>query len=608
MRASQATARFDDLVTGTALRLERQRGALVASATGEVLPTLAAVDEATRRGLWAAGFVSYDAAPGLDSSLVVPGSPARAGVAAPLAWFGLFEHCASAAVVGEDEPDEDAEPLAWALGTSYSSYRAKVRAVRSAIEKGLTYQCNLTERFRAPFSGDPEVLYRHLALAQRAKYCAYVDTGTTAVASASPELFFEWRADGTVVARPMKGTAPRGRWPAEDQAAAAWLAASPKDRAENVMIVDLLRNDIGRIARTGSVEVPALFDLERFETVWQLTSTVTGALRPGTGLAEIFAALFPSGSVTGAPKQATMGLIARHEPSARGVYCGAIGLVSPPGAPGPVRARFNVAIRTAVVDRRSGTIEYGAGGGVTWSSGARAEWGELHAKARLLTALTHPFRLLETMAYDPDRRGGPGGPGLGGLRSVDAHLARLASSAAYFGFSYDYERVVAALEAALVGVDRPRRARLLLDRRGEPSVSLGEMPSVSAVTLAVDDEPVGTDGPWLFHKTTIRQPYELRARRHPGADDVVLVNEQGQVTETTIANLAVRLSGRWYTPPIGAGCLPGIERGRLVAAGALAERAISVSELLSAEAVAVVSSLRGWRPASVAREQCVTRC
>lgn len=256
-----------------------------------------------------------------------------------------------------------------------------VGIVRQHIAAGETYQCNLTDRLRSDAPGDPEVLYRDLALAQRSAYNAYISTDRYAVASASPELFFEWSRN-RLRTRPMKGTAARGRTPRDDQQAAQGLLLSPKERAENVMIVDLLRNDVSRVAQTGTVEVRDLFTLEAYPTVWQLTSEVRARTLPGVGLPDIFTALFPCGSVTGAPKRRTMQLIGELEASPRGIYCGAIGLVAPPDA--AFRARFSVAIRTAVVDRHTGTGVYGAGGGITWDSDPAAEWAELLTKAAIL--------------------------------------------------------------------------------------------------------------------------------------------------------------------------------------------------------------------------------
>jgi len=271
----------------------------------------------------------------------------------------------------------------WQPGWTPCGYRRDVARVRDYIAAGDTYQCNLTVRLRSRVQGDLRQLYADLALNQRARYAAFLDLGRHVIASASPELFFEWAGD-RLLTRPMKGTAARGRTPAEDQERVEELLGSAKERAENVIVVDLLRNDVSRIADVGSVAVPALCVPERYETVWQLTSDVTGRVPTGTGLVEVFRALFPSGSVTGAPKRRTMQIIRALEDGPRGVYCGAIGLVAPPGA--AFRARFSVAIRTLVVDRSTGSAVYGTGGGITWGSDPDAEHAELHAKATILDA------------------------------------------------------------------------------------------------------------------------------------------------------------------------------------------------------------------------------
>ena len=574
-------ARFDDLSRGTALRCPPPRRVLVASTPAEVVPVLAEVERATAAGEWAFGFLAYEAASGLD-----PGLATAEPDGTPLAWFGIG---------GPPEPTAPLTPSGrppgpgWTPDWSDAEHAAAVDAVRAHIAAGETYQCNLTDRLRTTGVTDPEGLYADLALAQRGAHNAYLDLGDTVVASASPELFLEWTGD-VVRTRPMKGTAPRGATTAEDADRAATLRASAKEQAENLMIVDLLRNDLGRIARPGTVTVPELFTLERYPTVWQLTSEVTAQLRAGVGLVDVLRALFPCGSVTGAPKARTMRLIRDLEPTPRGVYCGAIGLLAPPGA--AFRARFSVAIRTAVVDRATGTAVYGAGGGITWDSRADAERAELLTKAAVLRAGSGDHELLETLHWSPAE----------GLRGLDRHLARLTDSAGYFGFALDVDAVRAGAASAVAGRSTPTRVRVTVDRGGAVGVAVADAPATSStpVMLSVDDDPVDPGDVWLHHKTTRREVYQRRAARHPGADDVVLVNDRGEVTETTIANLAVRLAGRWWTPPTSSGCLPGIARGRLLEEGVLAERVLTVADLHAADALALVSSLRGWRPAVLA--------
>lgn len=582
MHASGPWARFDDLTVGSALQFPEVQHVLVARELGDVPGVLDEVERRTAAGAWAFGFVAYEAASGLDPVLTT-----REPVdGLPLAWFGLTAGPRDTAAL-------EAGPGGWPAGSwspawDERRHRAAVREVRSRIAAGETYQCNLTTRLTRAVAGDPEELYRDLALAQRGAYNAYLDTGRFVVAGASPELFFDLSGD-RILMRPMKGTAARGRTVAEDELIVARLRSNPKERAENVMIVDLVRNDLARVATAGSVTVPRLLHAERFATVHQLTSDVTARLRPDVGLTGIFRALFPCGSVTGAPKPRTMELIRDLEDGPRGVYCGAVGVVAPPGA--PFRARFSVAIRTVLIDREHGSATYGAGGGITWSSRPAAEYAELLTKARVLDAHPREFHLLETMRLETGR-----------LRSRDAHLARVAASAAYFGFRLDLAAVRAALDARLAGAT-DARVRLRCYRDGAVGVDVEELPrpATDPVRLAIDQAPIDSTTCWPHHKTSLREPYSSRLARHPSADDVVLVNERGDVTESCTANLAVRLDGRWWTPPPESGCLPGIERARLVADGVLRERVLRPADLRRAEDLALVNSLRGWRSATLAR-------
>jgi para-aminobenzoate synthetase/4-amino-4-deoxychorismate lyase len=584
----QIAARFDDLRPGVerSFRLVRPVGVTEAHRPEEVAPALRALEAATAEGLWAAGFVAYEAAPGLDPNLEVRSRPAGDPFAdLPLLWFATFQDRE------EDPLDEDAEPSAstgpWTPSVDRAAYDAAIERIHAHIAAGDTYQVNHTLRLRSRSDGDGRDLYRDLCLAQRGGYSAYLSAGRYRVLSASPELFF--RIDGDhITTRPMKGTAPRGRWTAEDDAAAARLAASAKDRAENAMIVDLLRNDLGRISEVGSVRVERLFEVERYETVWQLTSTVSSRLPRAMPLAGVFRALFPSGSVTGAPKISTMRIIAGLEDSPRGVYCGAVGYLSPPGS-GEPRANFNVAIRTLVLDTETGTAEYGVGGGITHDSSAAREHAEALSKARVLTARRPPFELLETLRHDAEV----------GFLHLGEHLERLEDSAGYFGYAFDRDAVLGALGRAASEAKGDARVRLTLAREGavRAEVAPPPPPPKGPLRVALDDEPVDPADVWLYHKTTLREPYERRRRRHPDVDDVLLVNHRGELTESTIANLAVRLDATWWTPPLDAGLLAGTYRAVLLREGKLSEHPIRIEDLRRAEEIALVSSVRGWRPA-----------
>ncbi|PLX85698.1 MAG: aminodeoxychorismate synthase, component I [Desulfuromonas sp.] len=514
----QHTAIIRDAATGKWLRFSRPRQILVAERTVDVLPALrrveAAVDE---EGLWAAGFLAYEAAPAFDRALRVrPAGPA------PLLWFGLF-----------DPPEEVSPPstpqlreqLSWSPALDRPAYDRAIARIRQLIADGDTYQVNFTFPLRAPFRGEAEALFWHLALSAQAPYAAFLDTGPFAVCSASPELFF--RLEGReMTCRPMKGTAPRGRTPTEDEQVRERLLASAKDRAENLMIVDMLRNDLGRVAATGSVVVPELFRAERYPTVWQLTSTVTA--RSDASLCEIMAALFPCASITGAPKARTMEIIAELERFPRQAYTGTLGYF----APGR-RAQFNVAIRTVLVDRAAKQAEFGVGGGVTWSSDSAGEYAECLVKARLLGGKPVDFELLETLLWDPAK----------GFFLLNEHMKRLADSALYFGFPFDPGEASARLRKTAEALPPvPHKVRLRTERRGGLTIEHAPLEPAEKhpLRLALAAEPVDPNEPLLYHKTTRRQLYEAARTARPEEDEVLLWNTRGEVTEGCNFNLVVR--------------------------------------------------------------------
>jgi para-aminobenzoate synthetase / 4-amino-4-deoxychorismate lyase len=581
-------ARFDDL-TGdeVSFRLVEPVGLFEATRPEEVAGVLDAAEGAVSRGLWVAGFVAYEAAPGLDPALQVRPREADDPFARlPLAWFAMFERREDTVLPEPQGDPESTHPGAWRPSVDRGAYDRAIASIHERIAAGDTYQVNHTLRLRSQVQGDDRGLYRDLCFAQRGAYAGYLNLGRYRVLSASPELFF--RRDGdSLITRPMKGTAPRGRWPDEDDAIADALRGSVKDRAENAMIVDLLRNDMGRVARPGTVTWSDVFDLERYETVWQLTSTVSAQARPDVGLADVFRGLFPCGSVTGAPKVQTMRIIAELEDSPRGVYCGAVGYLAPEGSGFP-RARFNVPIRTVVVDAETGTAEYGVGGGITWDSRAGNEYDEVVAKAKVLTARRPRFDLVETMRSEPET----------GLLHLNLHMSRLAGSAGYFGFEFDERalRETLARTVAELG-QRPARVRVSLDRRGKATVATGPLPpEAERLRVALDvAEPVDPSDPMLFHKTTLRRRYEEASARHPDADDVLLTNVRGEITESTISNVAMRLNGTWLTPPLDCGLLPGVGRTATIAEGWMREGVIRVDDLARAEAMVLISDVRGRR-------------
>jgi para-aminobenzoate synthetase/4-amino-4-deoxychorismate lyase len=576
----EVRARFDDFITKKAYELDGLVSELSTRVAVEVPLLLERAERAASEGLFVAGFVGYDAAPGFDPNLRVRADEESP---IPLAWFGVFSSSRQVGLLTTPGHQPD---VSWSPHGDAETHRKAVEHIKDRIRAGWTYQVNLTERFSQTIAGDPFELYRQLATSQRGAYNAFLETGQWAVASASPECFFEM-ADGVVTTVPMKGTARRGRFPAEDQLAVDALSSSAKERAENLMIVDLVRNDLGRVALYGSVAVDRLFDLERYPTVWQLTSTVSARLAKSTGLADVFRALFPCGSVTGAPKSSTMQIISELEASPRGLYCGAIGTILP-SAKGAV-ARFSVAIRTATVDKATGVGTYGAGGGITIDSDADAEWAELVAKTEVLTVAPADFGLFETLRYESGT----------GYVNEQRHLRRLQESAAFLGIPLDYSAAKASLSSARGSLPAVARVRLALSRDGELSYQAAPLTEDAhePLRLVIDQVPVDSQNGRLFHKTTRRAHYDDAHERYPHADDVILVNEAGEVTETTRANLAVQLDGVWYTPALTCGLLPGVERGRLLEEGRLVERVITRSMCERASALATLSSLRGWRRA-----------
>jgi len=572
IRAALLRAEPDDEIY---LRFAAPRESWAAERAEEVSVLLEAAERGAAEGLWAVGFVAYEAAPGLDPAL--PVRPASRG---PLAAFALF---AEPERIRLDAPPP---PRPWVSGLapelSEAEHRAAVAAAREAIGAGETYQVNLTLPLAGRTALAPEALFAALAPCARVPCSGFLDLGERAIVSLSPELFFE-RAHGRLRMRPMKGTRSRGRDLAEDRALAGELAAAEKDRAENLMIVDMARNDLGRVAEAGSVEVTRLFEIERYPTVWQATSTVEA--RSDAPLVEIFRALFPCCSVTGAPKRAAMRWIARLESAPRGVYCGAIGRVEPGG-----RARFAVAIRTAEVERASGELRYGVGGGIVWDSDPGEEWRECLAKARALEPPEEEFALFETILWRP-RRGAP---------RLGRHLDRLAASAARFDRPCDPGAVERAfLERTATLPSAPHRVRIELAPDG--GISLLAEPFVRdrrAWTVALVGPPVDPRDLSLFHKTTRRERYDEALARalSLGADEPLLVNSRGELTEGARTNLVVELEGRRLTPALGCGLLPGVLRGELLERGRAAEAVLRSADLVAARRVWMVNALRGSIP------------
>ncbi|MCK9285023.1 MAG: chorismate-binding protein [Rhodocyclaceae bacterium] len=534
----------------------------------DVPAAIAAAATEAGRGRWVVGFVAYEAAPAFDAAMKV--RPPRTDL--PLAWFAAF----AAADESNLEAAGTFDCAAWHGELDGPEFAADVERIRADIRAGRYYQNNHSARYRAAFSGDPRAFHRALAATQPNGYCLYLDGGAWQLLSVSPELFFDWSTDGRLATRPMKGTAPRHASPAADGAAASALLASSKERAENLMIVDLLRNDLARLAQTGTVRVPRLFEIEALPTAWQMTSTVECLTRPEVALTDVFAALFPCGSITGAPKLAAMQSIAAGEHSPRGAYCGALGIIRPGG-----HATFNVGIRTVTVS--AGCAEAGIGSGITLDSQAAAEFAEWQVKRRFLLRAGADFSLLETLRLED-----------GAYWLRERHLHRLAASAGHFGFVLEPGRVEAALDAlAKKHAAGTWRVRLQVNRAGVPQLEAFALEAPTApLAVALALSPVADDER-LRHKTSDRTPYAAHAPT-PGRFDTLLYNVRGELTEFTRGNLVAEIAGRRLTPPLACGLLPGVLRAELLESGAIEEAVLTRDDLARATRLWFINSVRGW--------------
>ena len=581
----------------------------------QVEGSLQEVQKAREDGFYAAGYLAYEAGYAFEAAFRL-----SKNLPIPLLWFGIYRRptvydpgapteVAGEAPVGCSNHGRESEPsvsdLSWDL--DYETYRARAARVQDYLRAGETYQVNLT--FKSRFHSEYPVseLYRRLRSNQPVPYSAIIGLRSHYILSFSPELFFRIR-DGAIQLKPMKGTAPRGRAPDADERQRKRLEASPKDRAENLMIVDMLRNDVGKIAEVGSIRVPSFFDIETYETVFQATSSITAKLKAETTVPELFRSLFPCGSVTGAPKLRTMEIIQELESEPRGVYCGSIGFLAPGGD-----GVFNVAIRTVQVDRETGAAEMGIGSGIVADSKIDQEYRECLLKARFLgvgdpgsrrdagisagrtgskvAEAPGEFRLLETLRWDPR----------GGWFLLDHHMRRLQHSADHFGFSLREESIRSRLRRLesewRTGAGLPAyRVRLTLARDGAvvvEHVGIGPMEEISLV--GVCSERVESSDQFLRHKTTRRRRYDqaLRNALDRGWFDMLFLNERDEVTEGARSNLIIKTGGRYYTPPVDCGLLPGTYRAHLLESGSLPleEKVLCLSDVRAADEIWLCNSV-----------------
>ncbi|WP_332820339.1 aminodeoxychorismate synthase component I [Sphingopyxis sp.] len=563
---------------------------VTAQSAAEIPALLDALQAAQARGLYAAGCLAYEAGKGLApawrGAVEMPGA-AEDG-AAPLGWFALFDRV--------ERIDADAVPgllpdpaSAWVGAVtprvSRADYLTAVDKVLGLIRAGDIYQANFTFRADVPVLGNPLAVHARLRRTARAGYGGVIWTGEQAIVSHSPELFFALR-DGQVMARPMKGTAARLADAEADFAAVRELAEDPKQRAENLMIVDLIRNDLSRVAVPGSVAVPDLFRVESFPTIHQLVSDVSARLPEGAGAVDVLRAAFPCGSITGAPKVRAMEIIDELEDGTRGIYTGSIGFIEPGGD-----AAFNVAIRTLVFPQsrlrdgpRCATL--GLGSGIVADSQPAEEWRECLAKGEFVGAAGESFDLIETMFFDP----------VEGVQRLEGHLARMKASAAALGFSFDRHGARNVLQSATFRLRSAARVRMRLAPSGALAVEVSPLPRLAElpVPVAVRSAPMAADDFRLTHKTSLRADYDA-ARQESGAAEVVFVDEPGFVTEGSWSNIFVERDGQLLTPPLALGLLPGVLRAELIDKGRAIESHLRLADL--GDGFFIGNSLRGLVPA-----------
>jgi para-aminobenzoate synthetase/4-amino-4-deoxychorismate lyase len=567
--------------SGENLLFSAPREILVAHDAAGVHAALRRLESARAEGLHAAGYLAYELGFVFEERLAhrLPLSGT-----APLLWLGLYD---APERLTAAEVDRRLAAIAGSRGGAAldivprideAAYGVAFDRVKALIAAGDTYQVNLTFKASFRLEGDPVALYRELVRKQAVAYGALINTGSQWILSRSPELFVSSRADN-LAARPMKGTLKRGRTLAEDEAGRIALAADEKNRAENLMIVDLLRNDLGRIATIGSVKVTDLFTVETYSTLHTMTSGITARRRPDVTTTDVLANLFPCGSITGAPKLRAMEIIHEVEAGPRGVYTGSIGHFAPNGD-----LTLNVAIRTAVIDS-DGNGEIGIGGGIVADSVASDEYREALLKMAFFTEPARPVTLIETLLWDH----------ADGYYLLARHLDRLAASAAYFALPFDRAAITALLDAQTFPEPR-MRVRLTLDASGPALTSVPLPPNPPTFRFAIAPEKLDSQSLWLMHKTTNRAFYdEPRQRAHAehGVDEVVFLNERGELSEGSITNLFVTRDGKLLTPPLSSGLLPGTLRAELLASGKAAEQVLTLADLEAAEAIWLGNSVRG---------------
>jgi para-aminobenzoate synthetase / 4-amino-4-deoxychorismate lyase len=558
---------------------------LIARALNEIPNVFTQIESALANGFYVAGYFAYECGYHFEPSSAADFQP----TGRPLIWLGVyrqprvFDHAIdpSSATDRSALAALDLEPIA--LEIPRPAYQAKIKQIREYIAAGDTYQVNFTNRITFDTQLPSAEIFANLSTQQPVAYSAFLNLGDRQILSFSPELFFRIQ-NGKIITRPMKGTMPRGLDTAEDAAAAIRLRNDEKNRSEHVMIVDLLRNDLGRICAMGSVQVEELFTVERYETLLQMTSAISGTLRPEISYYEIFRSLFPSGSITGAPKVRTMQIIRELEDQPRGIYTGAIGFIAPNR-----NSVFNVAIRTLVLENSRASL--GVGGGIVADSDPADEYRECLLKASFLTRIRPEFELIETILWD------------GGFPLLPLHLNRLESSASYFSFIFDRPSFRSLTEVRLHDIAASfepnfrHRVRLLFAHDGTFKLTSEPFPQTPPKGLVrLSSQRTSSTVVFFRHKTTQRALYDQQYAhaRANGLDDILFLNEKGELAEGAISNVFLERAGKLLTPPLSCGVLDGVYRRHLLQTRPEAEEQIlTAADLHTADAIYLCNALRG---------------
>ncbi len=547
---------------------------ITATSLDEVVMSIEQVQEKVNEGKYAAGYISYEAAPAFCEHFTT-----HKAAQMPLVWFGIFD-----APIRVGKSLTGTHPFTtqpWQPSVRMHDYNKHMDQIHNYIAAKKTEQVNYTIRIKSEFSGDPITFYNQLQKGQAAKYTAYLNVDNYSILSASPELFFQLH-NKNIITKPMAGTVARGKTFEEDDAHAKWLERSSKNRNENEQIVQLMKQDLAKIAKPGTIRVPKRYEIEKYPTIYQMTSTVTAELLPDKDFIHIFKTLFPSGSITGLPKAETMTIIAELEQEPRNVYSGTIGYITPKG-----NAMFNIPIRTVTIDHRNGKAVYGAGSGITSDSNKSEEYGEVLAKAKVLQTKQPEFKLLETIGLFN-----------GQLYLLEEHLDRLEQSSAYFDYTFHRDTVKKRLVAfAEKNPTDDYRVRLLMDKDGNCTVEgikIHTTDSTDRRTVALSTQPIDQENIFLYHKTNFRDMYQEHKQNHSDVFDVLLWNENYEVTEFTTGNLVVEIGKELFTPPVKSGLLAGTFREVLLREGKVKERTIRIDELKKCTNMWFINSVRKW--------------